>query len=291
MWSEVKRALRPLVATASAAAEALWTFPIVRAGRLGQPRTTPWHSPGQRSVLVVAPHPDDEAIGCSGTLLKHHAAGDRVVIVYVTDGRRSRARDIEPQAMAALRHSEATRAAEKLQASMVWLGLPEGDWLLEEGIEQLRQIIQHHKPDVIYAPSQVDFHPEHHKVAHALALALVGASANIRVYAIQVPLTSALVNLVADITDTQTQAQQAIAAYASQQYAIHPTLRQRRYAAKTYGWPAEEFWQMPASLFCKIHQTDPTTWNTHIYRGLRRRAFGDGLAYLAGRATREALRQ
>src|SRR5215210_5845482 len=35
-------------------------------------------------VLVIAPHPDDETLGCGGTLLKHLAAGDSVSWVIVT---------------------------------------------------------------------------------------------------------------------------------------------------------------------------------------------------------------
>ena len=34
-------------------------------------------------VLVIAPHPDDETLGCGGTLLKHIAAGDSVSWVIV----------------------------------------------------------------------------------------------------------------------------------------------------------------------------------------------------------------
>ena len=36
------------------------------------------------SVLVVAPHPDDETLGCGGTLLRHTSNGDRVVWLIVT---------------------------------------------------------------------------------------------------------------------------------------------------------------------------------------------------------------
>lgn len=37
-------------------------------------------------LLVIAPHPDDETLGCGGTLLKHRAAGDSVSWLIVTRG-------------------------------------------------------------------------------------------------------------------------------------------------------------------------------------------------------------
>ena len=36
------------------------------------------------TVVVIAPHPDDETLGCGGTILKHKQKGDRVFWLIVT---------------------------------------------------------------------------------------------------------------------------------------------------------------------------------------------------------------
>ena len=37
-------------------------------------------------IFVVAAHPDDEVLGCGGTLLKHVGNGDKVFVLFVSDG-------------------------------------------------------------------------------------------------------------------------------------------------------------------------------------------------------------
>ena len=41
-------------------------------------------------ILIVVAHPDDEVLGCAGTIAKHSASGDTVHIAFMTDGVSSR---------------------------------------------------------------------------------------------------------------------------------------------------------------------------------------------------------
>ena len=39
-----------------------------------------------KNVLVVAAHPDDEILGCGGTIAYHSSLGDVVRILFIADG-------------------------------------------------------------------------------------------------------------------------------------------------------------------------------------------------------------
>jgi hypothetical protein len=145
--------------------------------------------------------------------------------------------------------------------------------------------------DVVYAPSCVDFHPEHLRVARNLA-GMLRPSQTVRVYELGVPLTPILANVVADIHSVKAAKNGALACFASQQAALAPLARLARYRRAQYGVAhAEVFWEMPAQAYQDIMGYGAWSWKDAPFRGIRPRPFSDPLAFLRGRRTRRRLRQ
>ena len=44
--------------------------------------------PANGRIVVLAPHMDDETLGCGGTIARHVRAGAQVTVIFLTDGRR-----------------------------------------------------------------------------------------------------------------------------------------------------------------------------------------------------------
>jgi len=269
----------------------LWTGGFAVAGRLSRSRVAPWSSPGGLRVLVVAPHPDDETLGCGGTLALHARCGDDVLVTFATDGRRSGAFGLSPDEMARRRRGEAEDACAALGVRSAWIGLPEGEWVPDVMRAQLGALLVEHRPDVIYAPSRIDFHPEHLGVAAALGAALAdhrSLAPRVRVYGSQVPLTSALATHVAPVGEVAEKLQQALDAYVTQAGNVDRARRQRGYAAAYHrvASPAEEFWEVSAAGYTTLHGQNAA----ERFRSLRSRPWTDPLAYVVGRGARRRLR-
>ncbi|MBW3096408.1 PIG-L deacetylase family protein [Pseudohoeflea coraliihabitans] len=82
---------------------------------------------GRGGVLVLAPHPDDETLGCGAAIAAARASGRTVTVVVVTDGSRSHraSRRWPAKRLAAERYREACRALAVLtdgSGELVWLG-------------------------------------------------------------------------------------------------------------------------------------------------------------------------
>ena len=113
------------------------------------------------SALVFAPHPDDEVLGCGGTIVLKVQASTRVKVIVMTDGRASHRGLIAEDDLVSMRRAEAQDAARRLgltDADYVFLDFE--DHRLQEyrdaAFERVVQIISQFVPDEIYLPHRND---------------------------------------------------------------------------------------------------------------------------------------
>jgi LmbE family N-acetylglucosaminyl deacetylase len=167
-----------------------------------------------RRVLVLAPHADDEVLGCGGVLLRYLDAGATVTIVYVTDGSFG-----ETDATAPVRRREATAVGARLPGcEQSFWDLPDGG-LLDRGAElsgRLAQAFDRLTPDIAFVPWLLDRHPDHMATALAAAASARRASAPL-VFAAYEGLSAIPANHVTDITAVLEGKRELLALYGSQQ--------------------------------------------------------------------------
>jgi LmbE family N-acetylglucosaminyl deacetylase len=130
------------------------------------------------NILVIAPHPDDESIGCGGTIALHAARGDHVAAVFLTSGELG-LKHLSPERARQVREREAEAAARVLGlATLEFLRLP--DWyvgdLLDQAATALRPILDRLAPERIYLPHAQEWHPDHAASLPAVSAALAGSS-------------------------------------------------------------------------------------------------------------------
>ena len=140
--------------------------------------------------MLIAPHPDDEALACSVILQKAVRGGAAIRVVYVTDGdnnpwpqraveRRWSLSPSDRQRWGKLRRAEALAALRVLgiqPSNVQFLALPDQgltDLLLRDcnsALARIAQVIDDWSPTDILAPSIFDIHPDHNAVAVMMRL-------------------------------------------------------------------------------------------------------------------------
>jgi LmbE family N-acetylglucosaminyl deacetylase len=185
------------------------------------------------SVLVLAPHMDDEILGCGGALRKHVLSGAHVTVVYMTDGRKGGAPELYRRglgqeviedfesALIIQRKEEARRAAEIVGIQkQIFLDHPDGSLKVSHyTVEQLQTILQREKPTIIYLPSMLDVHPDHrasNRIFYAATKNLLyanGLCPICREYEVWTPV---LCNRIIDISDVAETKNKAIEQFGSQ---------------------------------------------------------------------------
>lgn len=144
-----------------------------------------------RIVMVIAAHPDDEALGCGGTIAKHVDQGDTVHFIFVADGVSSRNASGD---QALIEREVATKRAAFLlgASSFDTLGFPDNrlDTIALLDIVQCLELqIERIKPSIIYTHHGGDLNVDHRKVHSAVITAcrpLPGSSVR-EIYAFEIP--------------------------------------------------------------------------------------------------------
>lgn len=120
-----------------------------------------------RRVLVFAPHPDDESIGCGGLLARLAQAGVPTRVVLVSDG--SGAGGL-PAGAGETRQQEFRAALARLGIDdMSLLGFPDGELALTPPLlAAVAQEVRDFAPQWVFSPASIDLHRDHRVVTEAV---------------------------------------------------------------------------------------------------------------------------
>jgi len=130
-----------------------------------------------KKILVVVSHPDDEILGCGGSLIKHIKKGDRVKVIFTSES--EKARNINNLNKAKKKSKSRKEVAKNVSKLLKFdepiflnfnnLSLTREDVTIMNG--QLREIIQTFRPSTIYTHSPNDIHHDHRKTFEATIIA------------------------------------------------------------------------------------------------------------------------
>lgn len=125
-----------------------------------------------KRVMVVAAHPDDEAIGCGGAIARHVNEGDEVHLVFMTDG--IGARNSIKASEDKKNRNKAARLVSKLLgvASVDFLDFPDNEMDTVSVLnvtKAIEELISKYLPQVIYTHHIGDLNVDH-QITHKAVL-------------------------------------------------------------------------------------------------------------------------
>lgn len=187
-----------------------------------------------RTSLILAPHPDDETLGCGGLIASLCARGRPPIIVAVTDGTGSHpgSTSYPPERLKAVREAELRCAAAILGLDarrVLFLGLPDTNApqdgpCFDCAVREIAALIRTHGVATVFATWQYDPHCDHQTTAWIAASAVRITQARLMLYPVwgwllspdqtlpAAPVTGARLDISAQLPRKR----RAIAAHASQ---------------------------------------------------------------------------
>jgi LmbE family N-acetylglucosaminyl deacetylase len=128
--------------------------------------------------MVFAAHPDDDLIGCGGTIVKHVKLGNEVSVCYMTSGEAG-SLDYSKEELAKIREEEAKNAAQVIGFhDLTFLRNPDGYLQYNEvNLKKLVELVRSKRPNLIYVHHQSDAHQDHRMTFQIVSEAVGRANA------------------------------------------------------------------------------------------------------------------
>ena len=199
-----------------------------------------------RRVIVVSPHPDDESVGCGGTICSHVADRDQVKVVFLSSGELG-GHGEDPSITGPRREAEAA-------AALAVLGVTDHEfWRLPDAgirasartVARVQRVFAEYRPDIVYVPHDREQHRDHAAAARVVRRALDDDHAHAREptpkvlgFEVWTPLES--MDEIVDVSEFIDQKLLAIRQYESQCRVLPfdaAFLGLARYRGEMHSWP------------------------------------------------------
>lgn len=118
----------------------------------------------KNKVLIIATHPDDETLGCGGSLLRHKSQGDEIHWLICTQTNPNndfhKIREKEIKKVSNMYNFDSVH---NLQLKTMQVD----EYSMSEIISKISKVINEIKPNIIYLPFKGDVHSDHRKIFEA----------------------------------------------------------------------------------------------------------------------------
>ena len=190
-------------------------------------------------ILVFAPHPDDEVLGCGGAIMRHVEQGIPVCVIVVSDGAHGVSEETTTE-YTLQRQNESIAAAHILGygTPVFWQYRDRQVSYSEKLIQEIITVIRKTGADLVYAPSVFEMHPDHRALAMAVieAVRRIGQPVRVALYEVGIPLHPNQLLDISDLVARKTAAMECfISQNARQRYDLHIAALNRY---RTYTLPA-----------------------------------------------------
>jgi LmbE family N-acetylglucosaminyl deacetylase len=210
-----------------------------------------------RNVLVISPHPDDEAIGCGGTIRKHVLDGDTVEVVFLTSGEKGGHAGISDAELVRIREKESMNAKDILGVQNIeFWRFPDANLkVCQESLDKLNGKIKVFMPSLIFVPHDHEDHPDHRTAADLVrqvvtSLPNITGKPEVFMYELWTPIQK--IDHIVDISDYVAIKKRAIQAYKSQCSVLkfdEAILSLNRYRGEMHSWPGGDY----AEIFMRMN--------------------------------------